>query len=374
MRRHARIAIATVTAALALSSSALGFADGSAVARDQDDEHKCSDYVNIDGFSDSLDGTLFKKRYVGDLSGLAVDSDGSVAALSDRSTLFRLEAKKGTGGKPEAKPIEMNDVVDEKGYPSLDSEALVIDHDGTRVITSEIEPSIRSYDKSGALRGQLPVPDALRVEDPAHPAYRARENRTLEGLTLQPDGKTLIASVEGQLKDDGADADGRPLLRLQTWTRGVGQGVEKFTVAKQYGYPADRDTRYVSEIAAAGDGRLLVLERGHIRNVGNIVRIYLADLSQASEVTGVGKLTGPPTGVKLVKKTLLVDIAKCPDLGATNPQTQPNKLLDNIEGMAVTDHTSDGKLKFLLVSDDNANVKQVTRLYALTATLPDNGS
>ncbi|MBA2813837.1 esterase-like activity of phytase family protein [Streptomyces sp. KM273126] len=251
---------------------------------------------------------------------------------------------------------------------------MAIDHDGTRLITSEIEPSIRLYDKSGKLRGQLPVPDALHVEDPTHPAYRARENRTLEGLTLQPDGKTLIASVEGQLKDDGTDDEGHPLLRLQTWTRGGGQGAEKFTVAKQYGYPADKDTKYISEIAAVGDGRLLVLERGHIRNVGNIVRIYLADLSRASDVTGVGKLTGPPTGVKLVKKTQLVDIAKCPDLGAPDPQPQPNKLLDNIEGMAVTDHISDGKLKLLLVSDDNANVKQVTRLYALTAKLPDNGS
>ncbi|MGY0061639.1 esterase-like activity of phytase family protein [Streptomyces sp. LZ34] len=369
MRRRLRIPLATATAALALCGS-LGVTGGSATARDQNDDHKCSDYVDIDGFSDSVDGTLFQKRYVGNLSALAVDHahDDAIAALSDRSSLFRLDVKQGADGKPEAKPLQVIDLADEK-HQELDSEALVIDGDKTRLITSELDASIRRYDESGKLLGRLPVPKALLVK----PAGRADINRNFEGLTLQPDGKTLIASVEGLLDGDGTDADGRPLLRLQTWTRDEGQGSENFKIAKQYGYPADKDTKYISEIAAAGDGRLLVLERGHSSG-GNTVRVYLADLSQASDVTGVEKLVGPPTGVQLVKKTQLVDIAKCPSLGAISHETQPNPLLDNIEGMAVTSHISEGKLKLLLVSDDNANVKQITRLYALTAELPGSGS
>lgn len=366
MRCRLRIALATATAALALCSS-LGVAGGSATARAQNDDHKCSDYVDIDGFSDSLDGTLFQKRYVGNLSGLAVDHDGSIAAVSDRSSLFRLEVKQGADGKPEAKPLQVIDLADDK-HAELDSEAVVIDGDKTRLITSEFDASIQHYSEPGKYLGRLPVPKALLVK----PAGRADGNRNFEGLTLQPDGKTLIASVEGLLEGDGMDADGRPLLRLQAWTRDQGQGAEKFTPAKQYGYPADKDTKYISEIAAAGDGRLLVLERGHDRDKGNTVRIYLADLSQASDISDVAKL--PDASVHLVKKTPLVDIAKCPDLGATSHQPQPNPLLDNIEGMTVTGRTPDGKLKLLLVSDDNANVVQITRLYALTAKLPSSGS
>ncbi|MCZ9344923.1 esterase-like activity of phytase family protein, partial [Streptomyces sp. TRM76130] len=58
------------------------------------------------------------------------------------------------------------------------------------------------------------------------------------------------------------------------------------------------------------------------------------------------------------------DIAACPSLGATAKQPQPNPLLDNIEGMAVTGRTK-GRLDVLLVSDDNQNASQTTRFYRL---------
>ncbi len=54
----------------------------------------------------------------------------------------------------------------------------------------------------------------------------------------------------------------------------------------------------------------------------------------------------------------------CPSLGATTGQPQPNPLLDNIEGMAVTGRTGD-RLRVLLVSDDNQNPAQTTRFYHL---------
>ena len=46
-----------------------------------------------------------------------------------------------------------------------------------------------------------------------------------------------------------------------------------------------------------------------------------------------------------------------------------NPLLDNIEGLVVTKR-SGGSLRLLLVSDDNQNPAQITRLYALTVRLP----
>ncbi len=117
---------------------------------------------------------------------------------------------------------------------------------------------------------------------------------------------------------------------------------------------------------ATPDGRLLVLERGFTSGVGNTVRLYLADPRHATDTSGVGNLTGQP-GVRPIRKTLLADLADlaaCPSLGATAKQPQPNPLLDTIEGMAVTGY-SKGRLKVLLVSDDNQNAVQTTRFYHL---------
>ena len=68
-------------------------------------------------------------------------------------------------------------------------------------------------------------------------------------------------------------------------------------------------------------------------------------------------------------KTLLADLGACPTGGATAKGPQANPLLDNIEGMVVTGRTG-GRLRVLLVSDDNDSPTQTTRLYSLLVTAP----
>jgi len=314
-----------------------------------DKDHACSPSVSIDSFSDALDKTTFDNTFVGNLSALAVDTDGQIDALSDRSSLFTLDART-------YKPTGVVSLADENGQP-LDSEGLALDRDGTRLITSEVEPSVRRYDRDGKLLGRLPVPDALRVA----PAGRATTNQSFEGLTLQPGDRTLIASMEGPLAGDDAD-----LVRFQTWNRHDAEA--DFALAAQYGYRVDAGVG-VSEITATGDGRLLVLERGFTAGVGNTVRLYLADPRDATDVSGVANLTAQ-TDARLIGKTLLADIGTCPSLGATAKQPQPNPLLDNIEAVAVTEKDNN-RLRLLLSSDDNQNAVQITRLYSLTAELPE---
>ena len=312
-------------------------------------DHACSPSVDINSFSDALDKTTSDNTFVGNFSALAVDTDGSIDALSDRSALFTLDGRT-------KRPTRVVPLADENGKP-LDSEAVVAEPDGTRLITSEVEPSVRHYTRDGKLLGSLPVPDALRVA----PAGRATTNLTFEGLTLQPGDRTLIASMEGPLSGDDPD-----LHRFQIWTRPNPKA--DFTLGAQYAYRGDAGLG-ISDIAATGDGRLLVLERGFTEGVGNTVRLYLADPRGATDVSKVENLT-PQTDAHLIGKTLLADIGNCPTLGATAKQPQPNPLLDNIEGMAVTRHEGAGRLRLLLVSDDNQNPAQITRLYSLTATLP----
>ncbi|MGK5544523.1 esterase-like activity of phytase family protein [Streptomyces sp. URMC 127] len=355
-----RSALAAAAAALA-AATCLTPATTAAAASGQPyaHAHACSSSVRIEGFSDALDKKTFQGAFVGNLSALAAGEDGTVAALSDRSQLFSLDVRHKGHGAPSATPVRVTDLADEKGGP-LDSEGLAVDRDGTRLVTSETEPSVRRYDRDGKLLGRLPVPAALRVA----PAGRAAPNQTFEGLTLQPGGRTLIASMEQSLAGDGRDAAGRPLVRLQSWQRHGGQ---EFALGPQYAYPADEGLG-VAEITAAGDGRLLVLERGFTAGTGNTVRLYLADPRRASDVTAVTNLPGG-AAVRPAGKRLLADLGACPSLGAAARQPQRNPLLDNIEGLAVTKR-SGGVLRLLLVSDDNQNPVQTTRLYALTVRLP----
>jgi hypothetical protein len=331
-----RTLLATVTAGLAAATclSAAGPANAQP-------GHACSPSVSLDRFSDALDKTTYEGTYVGNLSALALDRDGSLAALSDRSALFGLDART-------LAPKSVVPLTDENGT-ALDSEGLVVDRDGTRLVTSETEPSIRRYSRDGAILDRLPVPAALQVA----PAGRAVSNGTFEGLTLLPGGRTLLASMEYALSGDTSGA-----VRFQTWERHA----KSWKPAEQYAYRADTGLG-VPEVQALPDGRLLVLERGFTSGVGNTVRLYLADPRHATDTSAVENLTGQP-GVRLIGKTLLADIVNCPTLGATAKQPQPNPLLDNIEGMVVTGR-SQGAWKVLLVSDDNQNAVQTTRFYSL---------
>jgi hypothetical protein len=284
----------------------------------------CSPSVAITGFSDVLDGREYGARRVhpvNGLSALAVDRDGTLLALSDRSVLFTLDprTRQPTGAFP---------LADEQG-DALDSEGLAVDADGTRLVSSETEPSVRRYDGAGRLLGRLDVPPDL--------AARAAHNRSLEGVAVL--GGTVVAAMEGPL-----DGDDPGVRRFPTW-HGAAPG-------PTYAYRPDPGLD-VSDLAATGDGRLLVLERSYTAGVGNTVHLALA----------------APAGAGL-SRVPLADLGACPSLGATSRQAQHNPLLDNVEGATVLGRTPDGALRVLLVSDDNQDSAQTTRLYDLVVRLP----
>ena len=357
--------LSTSTTAVLVMSMAMGaaLAQGAAHARSSTlsaparsaPSRDCSELVRIRAFSDDLDKKTLDGVFVGNLSALAVDRGGRITAVSDESYLYSLDVRE-KARTLSAKAVAVAPLTDLNGA-APDSEGLAVDLDGTRLISSETEPSVTRYDRDGTAVEALPVPAALAVA----PAGRAVRNQTFEGLTLLPGGRTLVASMEGALSGDQSG-----VVRLQTWHRaGVGK---PFKTGAQYGYQTDQGLGVV-ELAPAGKGRLLVLERGFTAGVGNTVRLYLADPRRADGVSGTENLTsGGP--VRLASKTLLADLADCPSLGALAEQPQPNPLLDNIEGLAVTGRTAAGRLRILLVSDDNERETQTTRLYSLDVRMP----
>ncbi|MFD9136944.1 esterase-like activity of phytase family protein [Streptomyces bottropensis] len=352
MRLRTSVTVAAAISVAVTMGAALAQADApasSAASRD------CSDLVRIRAFSDDLDKKTLDDVFVGNMSALAVDRGGRITAVSDESYLYSLKVRE-TGRSLRAEAVAVAPLTGLNGA-APDSEGLAVDRDGSRLISSETEPSVTRYDRDGKAVESLPVPAALAVA----PAGRAVRNQTFEGLTLQTGGHTLVASMEGSLSGDETG-----VVRLQTWHRaGLGK---PFKTGAQYGYQADQGLGVV-ELAPAGDGRLLVLERGFTAGVGNTVRLYLADPRRADDVSGAGNLTSGGEA-RLASKTLLADLADCPTLGATAEQPQPNPLLDNIEGLAVTGRTTTGRVKILLVSDDNERDTQITRLYSLDIRLP----
>ncbi|MFD5539270.1 esterase-like activity of phytase family protein, partial [Streptomyces sp. NPDC127079] len=156
-----RTVLATVTAGLAAATCLSAAGPATAVTPDPAAGHACSPAVSLDGFSDALDKTTFGGYFVGNLSALAVDADGSLAALADRSYLFDLDAKT-------LAPKKVVPLADENGA-ALDSEGLVVDRDGTRLITSETEPW---GGRGGPARAAPAPPPPPRA--PARGAPRAR--------------------------------------------------------------------------------------------------------------------------------------------------------------------------------------------------------
>jgi hypothetical protein len=315
----------------------------------------CSPAVSLRGFSDALDKSTFDGQEVANLSGLATTRDGHVLAIADHpSTLYTMSVRTAPGRVTPTIDSQVQ-LADENGKV-LDAEAVAVDSDGTRLVSSEIEPSVRRYSADGKILERLPIPPGFATT----PAGRAQVNLSFEGLALLPGDRTLIATMEEPLQGDGTN-----LVRFVRWTK---DRHGHFQLAGQYGFQVDAGLG-ISEAKAISPTRLLILERGYTSGYGNTVRLYLADLAGASNVADVADLPGDHT--RLVRGTQLADLVNCPSGGATAKQPQPNPLLDNVEGMTLTGrHLPGGRQELLLVSDDNSGATQITRLYDLSVRLP----
>ena len=291
------------------------------------------------------------------LSALALTGEGTEAlALRDNepAQVFALSL-----GDPEALA------------PSVTGVQMLYRENGgeTVLASSETGPAVRRFrlDDGRQVGEPLPLPDEFRYS----PDGSAQNGRSLEALTATPDGAHLYAGMEGPILGD-YDVHGRHQVRIQRYQ---GESGGDYTLDRQFGYQTEEGL-YLVELAAIGEDRLLALERGYLTGLGNGIRVFEIGLEDAHDVTG-RVLDWNATDL-LVAKTLLFDMAACPEGDVVSEEAQPNQVLQNVEGMALgpelngselDDPDLAGRHALYLIADNNGRPSQSTRVYSLAVDL-----
>lgn len=366
----------TVTAVLsaALATAALAAAPAGAAptrpavrasTRGPAASNSCPPSARALGYSDALDKYSQDGVELGGLSSIAYDSRAHayVSAVDNhgddpaRLWFYRDLASPHVVGAPLV--LRRPDGTPYTGTDS-DNEGLGVLPDGDYIVSSETEPSIRIYGRDGVQRASLPVPARFAVTGTT-PAGQATSNATLEGLTVVPGGREVIASMEGALSGDVSAAGDASLHRMLVY-RSDRHGT--WRLVKQIGYRTDAGQR-IPEIAAYSADSMFVEEASYAPATGNAVTIFAVHgLRAARDVSAVANLSNAPAR-DILHKTLVADLVQCPTLGAPAKETQANPLLDNFEGMAVTGSFGRDRYGVTLISDDNFSATQTTRLLDL---------
>jgi hypothetical protein len=269
---------------------------------------------------------------------------------------------------------------DPDGY---DPEGLVVLKDGTFWVSDEYGPYVTHFDKSGKEIERLSpwvTGTPLATDSPFHNINTAHplpvelqlrtKNKGMEGLTVTPDGRTLVGIMQSALTEP--DLNGAKTALITT-TRIVTIDL-KSKAMHEYLYllddPANHAGNAVSEITALSSTKFLVDERDGNVGAGSFKHLYLIDLSGATDVTGTGDAkgylingksidayvgqAGTAAATKLLEDAGVTPVGKSPylDMGAVVTQADPTGFFfghDKIEGVATAD---DGRTVYLSNDSD----------------------
>jgi hypothetical protein len=262
---------------------------------------------------------------------------------------------------------------DPYGY---DSEGLVALPDGTFWVSDEYGPYITHFDANGYELGRL-TPYRNSPDNAAHtilgylPAELADrlKNKGMEGLTVTPDGSTLVGIMQSALQQPDLSSKAGNVAATRIITVNL-----RTYATKQYLYLLDDPATTGdanSEITALSNTRFLVDERDGGFEPFAHKTLYEVDVDGATDVSGltidgkspeayVGKdgtdaalaaLTG--AGVHVAQKQPYLD------LGTLVSQLDPSGAFfghDKIEGVA----TTDGGRTLYLSNDDDFGIDSIS--------------
>jgi hypothetical protein len=215
------------------------------------------------------------------------------------------------------------------------------------------DPAIRIINKEGQQLDSFPLPVQVHM-------YKEekglRRNGTLEGLSFGDGYKTLYASIEEPLYEDGHRAgrgDSTAVIRI------IKYDVESKKPIGQYAYQVDAVVRDpvpangfringVSEILEISKNKLLIVERSYsLGRTDCNIRIYAADISGATNIAGLTSLKNAKYNP--VKKKLLFNMDW---LGM---------YISNIEGVSFGPQLPNGNETLIFVADNNFRATEKTQ-------------
>jgi len=237
---------------------------------------------------------------------------------------------------------------------------LVWTSEGERIVkagdTVLENPAITTIDAEGNYKDTFPLPAQLRM----HGTEKGpRQNGVLEGITFANNYKTLFVNVEEPLYEDGPRAGLKDTI---TWIRLFKYEAATKKLLAQYAYHIEAIPHApipatgfmingVPDILALDNNRLLVMERAFATgNMACTIKIYLADVSKATNIANVTSLKAHPPASPVSKKLLL----NMDDLG---------RFIDNVEGMTFGPTLRNGHKSLIMVADNNFNPLERTQFF-----------
>ena len=260
----------------------------------------------------------------------------------------------------------------------LDSEGLVLAADGTFWVSDEYGPHIVHFDATGKTIERInPFGSGTGGRTIPKVLARRRPNRGMEGLTITPDGKTLVGLMQSPMYNPSSAAvSGSTVLRVVTFDIATG-------ATKQYVYLMENASLTgCSEVAAITNTTFLALERdgdygGNSAKPATFKRVYKFDLSGATDISDptnseAGTIYNGQTveqlkdkaglqtaGVTPVTKTLVFDLLT--DISPVYPH-------DKAEGVALL-----GTNRLAISNDDDFGVVDNGQNGFTTKILPATG-
>ncbi|PJJ80528.1 esterase-like activity of phytase family protein [Mucilaginibacter auburnensis] len=226
-------------------------------------------------------------------------------------------------------PYDLNNNILTTSEDGIDSEGLVRASDGSFWVSDEYGPHIVHFDATGKTIERInPFGSGTGGRKIPLVFAKRRPNRGMEGLTITPDGKTLVGIMQSPMYNPTKAAVANSVvLRILTFDIATG-------TTKQYAYLMDNTSLTgCSEIVAVNATTFLTLERdgnfaGATDKPATFKKVFKIDVSNATDISdaansATGKLYGGKTveelndaaglaaaGITPVTKTLAVDLLK----------------------------------------------------------------
>ncbi len=259
----------------------------------------------------------------GGLSGLSVDADGNLLAVSDQGAFVWIELVDGRPSGALAAPMRDADGDVIAGVRLRDAEGLDL-RDGIALVSFEREHRVLGFDLAGCGAAARGVEVARLGDRIAGMQTAMQPNGGAEGLSLSASGELFIAieTVDG----------GLPLAR-----------VEASGAARVVGRIGRRGAPVLTGLDRIDDTFYAVL-RSYAPGVGNTIEVVAFNVParSGSEDTAVRRIL----------------------------RLKPRHGTDNFEGIAVQ-RRDGGGIRLWLISDDNFSASQRTLLYAFDLALAD---